>query len=104
MTRTILYLDGTYAHLGRTKPENCEREGVAAYKSSPYRLNLQVRSHTEKVGYYATASLTANQCRELAQYLNQVADELSDESGERGESHAVYAGWEESNREKGKST
>ena len=82
----------SHAKLGRTDPENCEREGVRAFKSSPYRVSLQVRSRTDKVGYYSTAELTADQCRELSAFFDKAADLLVDEDAQTGFTHDRHVG------------
>lgn len=69
-----------YAKIYQTDKTNCMDKAVRIYRDSPYTITLQVRSHTDKRGQIATATVTRQEALEIAAYLTRKAAELSEES------------------------
>jgi hypothetical protein len=71
---TDFLISNRYAQTTRTKPK--EFRGVRAYKQSPFNVNLQIFTGSDKQTLIASCSLDVNQCRALATELTIIADTL----------------------------
>lgn len=57
--------------------------GLRVYRDTPFSIHVQVRTRTDKRGRVSGLSITADQAREVAEYLLKKADELRDYAAEQ---------------------
>ena len=75
MTDQIFYKK-PYAKIHQTKKSYCMDKAIRIYRDSPETITLQVRSHTDKRGQIAMATVTRKEALEIAAYLTRKAEEL----------------------------